>query len=273
MEKNKTKFIPKLLIFMFLVTSAFWLGCESKTSKEDSALIELDEEVTPVNLTINAEATYLLKRSLDNLSGLTKFSVQTQTSFEDLFDYGYRVNYETSGNIIVNRPNKIRINRFGLEMHQVFYYDGENLTLHNPYEKVYGAVPLKGTIESMLHTARDVYGFTGPAGDLVYDNSYALLMNGVNYAEVVGKEMIEGVMCDHLIFGQPEVSFQIWTSENEPYLPYKYVVTDISTPQLLSFAITMTDWDTPTDMEDALFEFIPSEETAKIEFLKVDQEK
>lgn len=271
MKKNQSKLIPKLLIFTLFLTSTIWIGCESKKSNEASALIEITEEETPIALTINSEAMDLLKRSLDNLSGLTKFTVQTQSTYEDLFDYGFRVNYETSGNITVHRPNKTRIDRYGLEMHQIFYFDGENLTLNNPYENVYGTEPLAGNIENMLHIARDVYGFSGPSADLVYNNSFSLLTNGVNYAELIGKEMIEDEMCDHLLFVKPEVSFQIWVSENEPYLPYKYVVTDTSTPQLLSFAITMRDWNISPDIQDSMFQFVPSKDTTKIVFLKVDQ--
>lgn len=272
MKKNQSKLIPKLLIFTLFLTSTIWIGCESKKNSEDTVPNLITEEVSTKDLTINTEAIDLLEKSLDNLSGMTNFSVQTQGTYEDLFDYGYRVNYETSGNITVHRPNKMRIDRYGLEMHQIFYFDGESLTLHNPYENVYATEPLAGNIENMLHIVRDVYGFSGPSADLVYNNSFSLLSNGINYAELVGKELIEDEMCNHLIFAKPDVSFQIWVSENEPYLPYKYVVTDTSTPQLLSFGITMRDWNTSPDIQDALFQFALPKDATEIAFLKVDQD-
>ena len=121
------------------------------------------------------------------LSGLDQFQVQTLNTYEDLLNNSIRVDYETSGYVTVDRPDKIRIERYGLEMHQLFYFNGNEFTLHNPYEKVYASEAHSGDIEDMFHLVRDTYGLSAPSADLIYPNTFELLMQNVNGAKVIGK--------------------------------------------------------------------------------------
>ena len=258
------------LIITLILVSFIWVSCEPKNTNDAPALEVATEIEASETLTVDADALGILGRGLNFLGGLNQFSVLSQSTYEDLLDEKYRVDYETSTSLTVNRPNKIRIERYGLEMHQLFYYDGKQFTLNNPYDKVYATEPLKGNIEDLFHHARDNYGLGAPGSDLVYSNSYALLTQNLLSATVIGKEMIGDLMCDHLLFVRPNVSFQIWISESEPHLPYKYVVTDTSTSQLLSFTILMSNWNIAPQLSDSMFEFVPTGDIKKIEFLKID---
>lgn len=262
----KSKFLIITLLLFFFIS----MSCESKKAAEASPTMEVTEMETAETLTIDAEALYILERGLSFLSNLGQYSVLAQSTFEDVLDENHRVDYETSTSLIVNRPNKIRIERYGLEMHQLFYYNGDQFTLNNPYDKVYATEPLKGSIENMFHHARDNYGLGAPGSDLVYNNAYDLLTQNIQSAKVIGKEMIGNLMCDHLLFVRPNVSFQIWISESKPHLPYKYVVTDTSTSKLLSFSVLMSNWNIAPQLSGSMFEFIPTQDMKKIEFLKID---
>jgi hypothetical protein len=95
----------------------------------------------------------------------------------------------------------------------VFVYDGKSLTLSNPQENVYAQVTAPGTLEEMLDFARIKLDIVAPAGDLIYKNAYDILMDGVTEGIVVGKAVIEGVLCDHLAFRAPDVDWQIWIQQ------------------------------------------------------------
>ena len=62
----------------------------------------------------------------------------------------------------------------------------------------------------MIDFARETVGIVLPAADLVYRNALPLMMQDVSLAVVVGKAVIGGVKCDHLLFSRPGVDFQIW---------------------------------------------------------------
>ena len=165
---------------------------------------------------VDPAAMQILKRMTDYLGSLKQFSVHTQNTLEDVLDSGHRVDFEISANVIISRPNKLRAERKGDLIDQVFYYDGKTLTLYNPSDKVYATEPAPGTIEEMLDFARESLGLAVPVADLVYRNAFPLLMQDVTLAVVVGKAVIGGVKCDHVLFSRPGVDFQVWVADRRP---------------------------------------------------------
>ena len=216
---------------------------------------------------VDPAATRILKRMTDYLSGLQKFSVHTQNTLEDELDSGHRIDIDVSASVLVSRPNKILAERKGDLIDQVFYYNGKTLTLYNPSDKVYATVSAPGTIEETLDFARESLGLAVPVADLVYRNAFPLLMQDVNLAVVVGKAVIGGVKCDHLLFSRPGVDFQVWVAESGNPLPHKYVVTDTGTPAQLSITTVMSDWNVAPTVSDARFTFVPPPGTKQITFL------
>lgn len=216
---------------------------------------------------VDPAATKILQRMTDYLGSLKQFTVHTQNTMEDVLDSGHRVDLEVSASVILSRPNKIRAERKGDLLDQVFYYDGKTLTLYNPSDKVYATVPAPGTFEGLFKFMYESLGFLIPVSDLVYPNAFPLLMQDVTLAVVVGKAFIGGVKCDHLLFSRPGVDFQVWVADSGRPLPRKYVVTDRGTPHLLSITTVMSDWNTAPAVADARFTFVPPKGTKAITFM------
>ena len=82
-------------------------------------------------------------------------------------------------------------------------------------------------------------------------------MQDVTFAAVVGKSVIGGVKCDHAVFSRPGVDFQVWVADSGAPLPHKYVVTDTTTPALLSITTVISDWNVAPAVADAQFAFVP----------------
>jgi hypothetical protein len=216
---------------------------------------------------VDQTATQILQKMTDYLGSLKQFSVHTQTTLEDLLESGHRVDFDISANVIISRPNKLHAERKGDLIDQVFYYDGKTLALHNPSDKVYAAEPAPGTIEELLDYTRESLGLTVPVADLVYRNAFGLLIQDVNFAKVVGKAIIGGVKCDHLVFSRPGVDFQVWVADGGQPLPIKYVVTDTGTPELLSVTTVMSNWNVAPAVADSRFTFVPPQEAKRIAFM------
>ena len=208
-----------------------------------------------------------LKRMTEFLDGLQQFSVHTQSIIEELHVSGHRVDNDLAASVTVKRPNKLRAVRTGEFMNQRFFYDGKTLTLYSPTEKVYATEPAPDTVEGMIDFARETVGILLPAADLLYRNAYPLLMQDVTLAAVVGKTVLDGVKCDHLLFSHPDVDFQIWIAEGSQPCPRKYVVTETDTPALLSITTFLSDWNTAPAVDDAQFEFVPPKDADAIRFL------
>ncbi len=139
--------------------------------------------------------------------------------------------------------------------------------MYNPAEKVYATEAAPDTIEKMIDFARETVGILLPAADLLYRNAFPLLMQDVTLAVVVGKTVIGGVKCDHLLFSRPDVDFQVWIAEGSRPFPHKYVVTETTTPALLSITTILSNWKTDAAVDDAQFKFAPPKGASAIRFL------
>jgi hypothetical protein len=218
---------------------------------------------------VDPQATGLLKDATTYLGDQLQFSVDTRNTIEDLLPSGQRLDIEVVTSIVVRRPNKLRAMRND-HAKQAFYYDGEDLTLHNPTDKVYATVPAPDTLAATLDFTRESLGFMIPATDLIYPGSFPLLMQFVTSASVIGKAMIDGVSCDHLAFSKPGVDFQIWIADNGKPLVHKYVVTDTAGPERLSVSTVMSNWEFGSAVVDAGFSFTEPPGDNAIEFIRLD---
>jgi hypothetical protein len=216
---------------------------------------------------VDPAAVQTLKRMTDFLDGLQRFSVKTESVIEELHVSGHRVDYDLAATVTVKRPNKLRAARASGLMDQRFFYDGRTLTLYNPSKKVYATQPAPDKIETMIDFARETVGILLPAADLLYRNAFPLLIQDVTLAMLVGKTVVGGVKCDHLLFSRPGVDFQVWVAEGQRPWPRKYVVTETDTPSRLSITTVLSDWNLVPAVDDARFNFVPPKGTQAISFM------
>jgi hypothetical protein len=216
---------------------------------------------------IDPEAQRLLKASTDFLANQQQFSAETRNTLEIVLRSGQKIEFNHTTRMAAQRPNKLRAERTGDLVEQVFVYDGKSLTLHSPGEGVFGQVAAPDTLEGMLDFAFTRLDIVAPASDLLYKNAYERLTDGVTDGFVVGKAVIEGVRCDHLAFRAPHVDLQIWVQEGAQPLPRKFLITTRDVVNAPQFAVTVTKWDLEPKFGEQTFSFTPPAGAKKVEFL------
>lgn len=224
-------------------------------------------ETRAATSTVDAAATEILQRTTDYLGSLKQFSVHTQNTLEDVLVSGHRIDIDVSADVTMSRPNKLSSKRRGSLVDQEFYYDGKTLTLYNRTDNVYATETAPDTFEGLFKYMYESLGFALPISDMIYSDAYPLLMEDVNFASVIGKTVIDGIKCDHLLFSRPGVDFQVWVSEGAKPLPLKYVVTDTTTPTRLSISTFLSEWNVAPAADDAQFTFLPPKGTQEINFM------
>ena len=258
--------VTGVVVWAMLATVA---GCqpEGQPTAAPGADVAAAAPEQPAGMTVDSAAVRLLKGAMDHLSSLQRFSLKTHVVSEDLLDTGHRIDLEFTGGATVERPNKLRGERFGLQDRQTIYYDGTTLTLYDHEKQAYASRPAPGTIPEMFEMAYDSLGLSVPISDILWPDVFPLMIHGVTFATVVDKEVIGGVTCEHLLFSRPGVDFQIWIPESGPPLPRKYIVTDTSTPALLSMVVWLSDWKVDQPVPASTFTFVPPDGAKAVIFL------
>jgi hypothetical protein len=216
---------------------------------------------------IDPQAEKLLQAATAYLAGQKQFRVVTRNTIEMVLTSGQKLQFDSAATLLVQRPNKLRAERRGDLVDQVFYYNGKSLTLQNPGDKYYATVAAPGTLEEMLDFARESLDISAPAGDLIYTNAFQILMQDVTAGFVVGKAVVEGVRCDHLAFRSGHTDWQIWVQEGNQPLPRKLVITTKDVAGEPQFAVVMTKWDLAPRITDRAFDFTPPKDATKVDFL------
>ncbi len=229
------------------------------------AALALSAQAQPTG--IDPEAQRLLKASTDYLASQQRFSVDTRNTLEVVLKSGQKIEFNHTARTSAQRPNKLRAERTGDLVQQLFVYDGKTLTLYNLKDKAFAQVAAPDTLEAMLDFARTQLDIVAPAGDLLDKNAYGVLMDGVTDSFVVGKAVIEGVRCDHLAFRAPHVDWQIWVQEGAQPLPRRLVITTRDLPNAPQFAVTMTKWNLKPTFDAQTFKFTPAAGATKVDFL------
>jgi hypothetical protein len=232
-----------------------------------AALTTLSVAAQAQSPAIAPEAKQLLKASTDFLASQQRFSADTRNTLEIVLKSGQKIEFNSTGRQYVQRPNKLRSERSGDLIEQVFVYDGKSLTLYQPQEKVYAQVAAPATLEEMLDFAREKYDVVAPFGDLLFRNAYDILMDGVTEGIVVGKAVIEGIVCDHLAFRGEYVDWQIWVQEGAQPLPRRIVITTLDLPNAPQFAVTVTRWNLEPSFDAQTFMFTPQAGAKQIDLL------
>ena len=216
---------------------------------------------------IDPQAEKLLKASTAFLASQKRFSVDTRNTIEVVLTSGQKLQFGTAATAWVQRPNRLRGERKGDLVDQLFLYDGKSLTLYNPGQKYYATVAAPGTLEQMLDFARTSLDIIAPGSDLLYANAYEVLMENVTSGFVVGKGVVEGVRCDHLAFRGVGVDWQIWLQEGAQPLPRKWVITSTDIAGSPQFEVVMTKWNLAPQFDEKTFVFTPGKGATKVDFL------
>ena len=216
---------------------------------------------------VEPEAVQALHLATDYLAGLKQFRAEMDTVIEFVLPDGQKLQNGHRVSVAVQRPNKLRAERVGDIVDQVFSYDGTSLSIDLPRAKYYATVAAPPTLEEMLDFAREKLDVIAPASDLIYKNAFERLTEGLTSAFVVGPASVAGVACDQLAFRNAEVDWQIWIERGKKPLVRKFVVTSKKMPQSPQFMVVISKWDTAPKLADAAFSFVPAKNALKIDFL------
>jgi hypothetical protein len=220
-----------------------------------SAGVKADEE----------DAKRLLKAMSDYLGAQSAISFDFDATLEIVTKDGQKLALASSGAIILNRPDKIRVKRFGGFADVEFFFDGKTFTLLGKNRNLYTQIDVPGTLDELVDELRNKYNRPLPAADLLLSNCYSELMLDVVDVKDLGSGVIGGVECDHLAFRKDKVDFQIWIAQGKRPYPYRYVITSKLVSGEPQYTIQTRDWKTGNAVAPADFSFNNPTKAQKVE--------
>ena len=205
----------------------------------------------------------LLKAMSDYLAGQKSLSAKFDSDVEVVTPELQKIQFSSSGEMKMNRPDKLRIRRTGGYADVELVYDGKTVSLYGNNAKSYVQADLAGGTDKMIDTLAGQSSVGLPGADLLLTNSYDELMANVTQGSHIGQGVVDGVECEHLAFRGPETDWQIWIETGAKPVPRKYVITSKTVAGAPQYTLRIRDWKTDANA-DADFTFKAPADATKV---------
>lgn len=198
-------------------------------------------------------ARMILKSMSDYLSKQKSYSLKFNTSIEVVTSDLQKVQFTSSGQLAVGRPNRIYARRTGGFADVEMGFNGKKLTIHARGEGVYAQINVAGTIDNLIEKL-EAEGFALPGADLLLSDVNKALSAGILDAKHIGTGVINGVTCEHLAFRNADTDWQLWVRTGPKPVPCRYVVTSKTVTGAPQYTLTINEW---KDKKIGLLSFVP----------------
>lgn len=224
--------------------------------------------ILPATMALGAEddpARKMLKAMSDYVSSQKVVEATFDSDIEVLTSEMQKLQFTSSGQLLLSRPDRLRVSRMGGYTDVELVFDGSTLTVNDRANGSY-AQAAAGSVDEVIGKLRDQYLVEAPGADLLLSNSYGALTENVIDAMHIGEGVIDGVECQHLAFRTEETDWQIWIQSGERPIPRKYVITSKTVTGAPQYTLRIKEWKTDAQVADNAFTFSPPGSAKKVEF-------
>jgi hypothetical protein len=211
------------------------------------------------------DAAKFLKAMTDYTAAQKSITATFDSDIEVVTPELEKIQFTSSGNLQLTRPDKLRISRTGGYADVQLVYDGKTVSLYGNNAKAYAQADLAGTIDQLVDLIQAKSGAAMPGTDLLLSNAYDELMSSVVLARHVGQGVVDGVECEHLAFRGVDTDWQIWIESGARPVPRKYVITSKTVAGAPQYTLRIKDWKTDTAADADTFVFKPPAGVTKVD--------
>jgi len=216
-----------------------------------------------------ADAKRLLKAMSDYLAAQQAISFDYDAILEVVTKDKQILALASSGNVTLNRPDKILATRSSGFADVEMSFDGKTLTLLGKNLNIYAQQEVPGTVDQLVDELRK-HNRPLPAADLLLTDPYEALMQDVVDVKDLGSGVIGGVECDYLAFRAKEVDWQIWIAQGERPYPCRFVISSKFMDGEPQYSIQVRDWKAGDEVATADFSFEPPTGAKKVDLKNLE---
>lgn len=191
---------------------------------------------------LEPKAVDVLKAMSAKLAGAKAMSFTAIVTYESPSRLGPPLAYTTSSEVVVQRPDKLRVITAGDGPASEFYYDGKAMMAFAPADNLVAVASAPPTIDGALKAAFDTAAIYFPFSDVVIADPYQGIADGLKVAFYIGQsKVIGGITTDMVAFVNDNVLVQVWIGADDK-LPRMLRAIYRDDPQHLRHQMELTNW-------------------------------
>jgi hypothetical protein len=212
------------------------------------------------------DAEKILLAMSDYLASVKTISLTYDTDIEVITPDIEKLQFASSGQVLLSRPNKVRATRVGGYANVELVFDGNTLTMFGKNIDTLAQVQTPGSVDQLVNRLRDEFSVSLPGAAFLMSHSYDELMMDVLDVKYTGRGVIDGVECDHLAFRGQDTDWQLWVEVGNKPIPRKYVITSKSVTAAPQYTLRIKEFRPDADLGADAFAFKASASVKKVDF-------
>jgi hypothetical protein len=219
---------------------------------------------------LEPRAVDVLKGMGARLTAARSMAFTAVVSYESPSRLGPPLVYSTKSQVLMQRPDKLRVITLADGPPSEFYYDGKTMTAFAIPENLMAVADAPPTIDAALEAAYDTGAIYFPFTDVIVADPYKDLSAGLKTAFYIGQsEVVGGVTTDMVAYVTGDVFVQIWIGANDK-LPRRIYAIYLNDPARLRHVLELSDWQIDVDIAATAFIATNTTGAARIAFARPD---
>jgi hypothetical protein len=220
---------------------------------------------------LEPKAIALLKAASDRLAAAHTLRFTAVVSYENPSVYGTPLLYTTTSDVVVERPDKLRVITSGDGPPSAFYYGGKTMLAFAPSENLVAVAAAPPTLDAALRAAYDSAATYFPFTDLIVSDPYKDIADDLQLAFYIGQsKVVGGTTTDMVAYANSDVFVQIWIGA-EDKLPRMVRAVFARDPIRLRHQMELFNWQLDLQVPADAFETAEIVASAKhIDFERPD---
>jgi hypothetical protein len=203
------------------------------------------------------DAMEILKAMSEYIGAQQSIALLFDSDIEVITPELQKLQFTSSGQVLLDRPNKLHVTRHGGYADVDFYFDGKRATLYGNNVNAFANLDVQGTIDQLIDKLRGEHGIDAPGADLLFSHAIDGMTADVIDARHIGRGVVDGVECEHLAFRDTDTDWQIWVEVGPKPIPHKYIITSKATAGAPQYTLRISGWKSNTQPPVDEFTFKP----------------
>lgn len=213
---------------------------------------------------LEPKAIEILQAGCKTLADARAMSFDALNTYEKSARNGQPLFYSTLNHVTMSRPDKLRVEKAGDGVPDIFFYDGHKMIAYIPSEQFVAVADAPPDIDQMIDAAWNTAGIYFPFSDVILSHPCQVFdENGMNSAFYVGQsKVIGGVTTDMVAVAGNDIQAELWIGSAD-HLPRLVRVVYPHEPGHALYQTEYSNWRIFDHADDALFSPDDSVKTAR----------
>jgi hypothetical protein len=221
---------------------------------------------TPPQPDLEPKAIELLQAMSDRLAAAQTLSFTAVEIFEYSSRHGHPLAYATKSDVMVRRPDGLRVITSGDGPASEFYYDRNVMMAFAPAQNLLAVGDAPSTIDATLEAAYHSAGIYFPFTDLIVSDPYKDMSEGLKLAYYIGQsQVVGGTATDIVAYIDNDVFLELWIGAEDklPRMVHAFFLND---SEHLRHQLEFSNWQLDTAVPVDAFASARAAGAKRIEF-------